>query len=59
MFAYKIMKKNKTKGLIVFSRGHHPVATTKEFVLAMFSLTLVFFLIALSNIPPKALELVD
>jgi len=52
------MKKNKTKGLAMLSRNHDSMSTTKEFILAMFSVTLIFSLIAWSNIPQKALELV-
>ncbi len=58
MPTYRIMKKNKTKGLAMLSRNHDSMSTTKEFILAMFSVTLIFSLIAWSNIPQKALELV-
>lgn len=56
---YLIMKKNKMKRLAILSHNNENMPTMKEFILAMFGLTLVFFLIAWSNIPQKALEFID
>ena len=53
------MKKNKVKIFTTLPRNKAILSTTKEFTLAMFSLTLVFFLLVWSKIPQKALEFIE